>query len=935
MTDPKRYLITSALPYANGPKHIGHLAGAYLPADVYVRYLRAQKRDVVYVCGSDEHGAAITIQAMKEKTTPKAIVDKYHAMLKSNMADLGISFDIYHRTSEQIHHETAQEFFTMLNDNGDLEIKETEQFFDVEANTFLADRYIIGTCPVCANDSAYGDQCEKCGTDLSPEQLINPRSTLSGNAPIKKATTHWYLPLNKHEDFLRKWILEEHKEDWKANVVGQCKGWIEMGLQPRAVTRDLDWGIKVPAPLNPPTGGTLESESDDGSFKYNLADPMIYSLLKQFVAEHRSNPTEAENFMWQILRGKKIGGFKFRRQHIIGSYIADFVCLSQQIVIEIDGLIHQVPENILSDEARTLELNRLGFDVIRFTNDEVFNDTDNVIKKITYELTKKSLKVLESKASAVQELRDSVNVEEKNLKVLESKVPAVQELRDSANVEEKNLKVLESKVPPVEGFREAGKVLYVWFDAPIGYISATKQWALDNKKDWRPYWYNSESEKGDTKLVHFIGKDNIVFHAIIFPVMLKLHGNILPDNVPSNEFMNLEGDKMSTSRGWSIEMDDYINDFVKKENGGDQMVDALRYYLTAIAPETKDSEFTWKGFQDAVNGELVAVFGNFVNRAFVLMHKLCGGKVPKFHNDIIDEADKQLLEEIKNTKALLEKNIEGYKFRDAQTAVIDLARKGNKYMQDKEPWIIAKQTTDDGQLTTEAQALVDNCMHICLQLVANLAIFINPFLPNAAKRMCTMMKTVDKMLDWENAGSTKLLSVGYSLRPPELLFRKIEDTEVAEQIEKLKIKSARMKTTDDGQEAVGNGQLAIGKEQASVESTKSEMKNLKSEIQFDDFAKIDLKVGTIVSAEKVEKADKLLKLEVDLGFEVTTIVSGIALHFEPATIVGKQVVVVANLAPRKMRGIESNGMILMAEDATGKLHFVAPSDVVGNGSGVS
>jgi methionyl-tRNA synthetase len=725
MTDPKRYLITSALPYANGPKHIGHLAGAYLPADVYVRYLRAQKRDVVYVCGSDEHGAAITIQAMKEKTTPKAIVDKYHAMLKSNMADLGISFDIYHRTSEQIHHETAQEFFTMLNDNGDLEIKETEQFFDVEANTFLADRYIIGTCPVCANDSAYGDQCEKCGTDLSPEQLINPRSTLSGNGPIKKATTHWYLPLNKHEDFLRKWILEEHKEDWKANVVGQCKGWIEMGLQPRAVTRDLDWGIAVP---------------------------------------------------------------------------------------RTDG---------------------------------------------------------------------------------------------------------------------AGKVLYVWFDAPIGYISATKQWAIDNEKDWKPYWYND-----DTKLVHFIGKDNIVFHAIIFPIMLKLHGNILPDNVPSNEFMNLEGDKMSTSRGWSIEMDDYINDFVKKENGGDQMVDALRYYLTAIAPETKDSEFTWKGFQDAVNGELVAVFGNFVNRAFVLMHKLCGGKVPKFHNEIIDEADKQLLEEIKNTKVLLEKNIEGYKFRDAQTAVIDLARKGNKYMQDKEPWIIAKQTTDDGQLTTEAQALVDNCMHICLQLVANLAIFINPFLPNAAKRMCTMMKTVDKMLDWENAGSTKLLSVGYSLRAPELLFRKVEDTEVAEQIEKLKIKSAAIKmTTDNGQEAVGNEQLAMSKELGVIE--KSKIDNLKSEIIFDDFAKIDLKVGTIVSAEKVEKADKLLKLEVDLGFEVRTIVSGIALHFEPVAIVGKQVVVVANLAPRKMRGIESNGMILMAEDAAGKLHFVAPNDAVNNGSGVS
>jgi methionyl-tRNA synthetase len=726
MTDPKRYLITSALPYANGPKHIGHLAGAYLPADVYVRYLRAQKRDVVYVCGSDEHGAAITIQAMKEKTTPKEIVDKYHAMLKSNMADLGISFDIYHRTSEPIHAETAQEFFTALNDKGDLERKETEQFYDEEAKTFLADRYIVGTCPVCANPNAYGDQCERCGTSLSPEQLINPRSTLSGNSPVKKATTHWFLPLNKHEDFLRKWILEAHKDDWKANVLGQCKSWIDLGLQPRAVTRDLDWG--VPVPVHP--------EGD-------------------------------------------------------------------------------------------------------------------------------------------------------------------------------------------------GKVLYVWFDAPIGYISATKQWAINNGKDWKPYWYND-----DTKLVHFIGKDNIVFHAIIFPVMLKLHGNILPDNVPSNEFMNLEGDKMSTSRGWSIEMDDYINDFVKKENGGDQMVDALRYYLTAIAPETKDSEFTWKGFQDAVNSELVAVFGNFVNRAFVLMHKLCGGKVPVFHNDIIDDADKQLLTDIASAKTKIEDLIEGYKFRDALFEVIDLARKGNKYMQDKQPWIVAKQTTDDGRPTKEAQMQIDNCMHICLQLTANLAIFINPFLPFAAKKMCHMMKVVDKMLDWENAGKAKLLSVGYSLRPPELLFRKIDDTEVAEQVEKLKIKKMEVEkmTTDNGQPTTDNGQPTTGNEQPTTDNQSA---NLKSEIVFDDFAKIDLKTGTIVSAEKVEKADKLLKLEVDLGFEVRTIVSGIALHFDPAAIVGKQVVVVANLAPRKMRGIESNGMILMAEDADGKLKFVAPNETVANGSGVS
>ena len=571
MKQPKRYLITSALPYANGPKHIGHLAGAYLPADIYVRYLRAKKEDVVYVCGSDEHGAAITIQAMKEHTTPREIVDKYHAMLKSNMADLGISFDIYHRTTSPIHHETAQEFFTMLNNNGDLIQKETEQFYDEEAKSFLADRYIIGTCPVCGNENAYGDQCEKCGTSLSPDQLINPRSTLSGNPPTKKLTTHWFLPLDKHEAFLREWILTEHKDDWKINVLGQCKSWMDLGLQPRAVTRDLDWGIKLPSDVE--------------------------------------------------------GGL--------------------------------------------------------------------------------------------------------------------------------------------------GKVLYVWFDAPIGYISATKQWALDNNNDWKPYWYND-----DTKLVHFIGKDNIVFHAIIFPVMLKLHGNILPENVPSNEFMNLEGDKMSTSRGWSIEMEDYINDFVKKDNGGDMMVDALRYYLTQIAPETKDSEFTWKGFQDAVNSELVAIFGNFVNRAMVLMHKLCNGKVPPLHADVIDDADRKMMQDIQNTKINIEGLIETYKFRDALYEVIDLARKGNKYMQDKQPWIVAKSL----EAEPYAQKLIDNSLHICLQLTANLAIFSNPFLPFAARKICYMLKVVDKILDWENAGKAKLVSVGYSLRAPELLFRKIEDEEVKEQI---------------------------------------------------------------------------------------------------------------------------------------------------------
>jgi methionyl-tRNA synthetase len=648
MNTPKRYLITSALPYANGLKHIGHLAGAYLPADTYVRYLRAQKKDVVYVCGSDEHGAAITIQAMKEKTTPKAIVDKYHEILKSNMADLGISFDIYHRTSSPLHHETAREFFTALNNENALEVKETEQYYDEEAKTFLADRYIVGTCPVCGNDNAYGDQCERCGTSLSPEQLINPRSTLSGNAPIKKQTKHWYLPLNKHEDFLREWILDEHKSDWKANVLGQCKSWLDAGLQPRAVTRDLDWGIEVPLP--------------------------------------------------------------------------------------------------------------------------------------------------------------------------------------------------EAK----------GKVLYVWFDAPIGYISATKQWALDNNKDWKPYWNDKE-----TKLVHFVGKDNIVFHCIIFPVMLKLYGDILPDNIPANEFMNLEGDKMSTSRGWSIEMEDYINDFVKKENGGGMLVDSLRYYLTLIAPENKDSEFTWKGFQDAVNSELVSIFGNFVNRAFVLMHKLCKGKVPPLHADVLDEKDKQLFEEIQNTKTKIENLIENYKFRDALYEVIDLARKGNKYLQEKEPW---KKASAEGA-TEENQKLIDNCLHVCLQLTANLAVFINPFLPNTSKKMLGMMKVVDKMLDWENAGKTKLLSVGYSLREPQLLFRKIEDTEVAEQIEKLKIKSKMME------------------EAKPIVPESTEQPVIKPTIEFDDFAKLDLRVATILSAEKVAKADKLLKLEVDLGFEKRTIVSGIALHF--------------------------------------------------------
>lgn len=705
MTNPKRYLITSALPYANGLKHVGHLAGAYIPADIYVRYLRAQQRDVVFVCGSDEHGTAIPIQAMKEGTTPQAIIDKYHEAMKQDFEDLSVSFDIYHRTSSPLHHETAQEFFTYLNDRGELETKESEQYYDEEAKTFLADRYIKGTCPNCGYENAYGDQCERCGTSLSPDELINPVSTLSGSKPVKRKTTHWYLPLGKHEDFLRQWILEDHKDDWRSTVVGQCKSWIDGGLQPRAVTRDLDWGVKVP-----------------------LADA-------------------------------------------------------------------------------------------------------------------------------------------------------------------------------------AGKVLYVWFDAPIGYISATKQWAINNNKDWKPYWQDK-----DTKLVHFIGKDNIVFHCIIFPVMLKLHGDIVPTNVPANEFLNLEGEKMSTSRNWKLDMRDYIDDFVKKENGGGQMVDALRYYLTQIAPETKDSDFTWKGFQLAYKSELTDIFGNFVNRTFVLMHKLCGGKVPAFHNDLIDDQDKQLITDISESKQKVESLLEEYRFREAMYEVIDLARKGNQYMQKKEPWIVAKGLAENPEL----QKQIDNCLHICLQLTANLAVLINPFLPNTAKTMLHMMKVVDKMLEWKNAGNMKLLSVGYSLREPQLLFRKIEDAEITEQIEKLK---ARLKEAE----------AAL---KATVKEQPKEEPAPKAEIQYDDFAKLDLKVGTITAAEKVPKADKLLKLEVDLGFEKRTIVSGIALHFDPTAIIGKQVVVVANLAPRKMRGIESNGMILMAED-NGKLKFVNPDEETANGSGVS
>lgn len=713
MNSPSRYLLTAALPYANGPLHIGHLAGCYLPADIYARYLRAKQLDVKFVGGSDEHGVPITIRAMKEGKTPQQIVDHFNAIIKDSFEQMGISFDIYSRTSNEVHHKTAQDFFLNLYEKGLFEEKETEQYFDEKTNTFLADRYITGTCPVCGNPNAFGDQCEKCGSSLSPEQLINPKSTLSDAVPIKKKTTHWYFPLQNYESFLQKWILEDHKE-WKNNVYGQCKSWLDKGLQPRAMTRDSNWGVKVPLP-------------------------------------------DAE-----------------------------------------------------------------------------------------------------------------------------------------------------------------GKVLYVWFDAPIGYISATKELTAN----WEDYWC-----KEDTKLVHFIGKDNIVFHCIIFPSMLKAHGGfVLPDNVPANEFLNIEGEKVSTSRNWAVWIDEYLKDFPDQQ-------DSLRYVLCANAPETKDNDFTWKDFQDRNNSELVSIFGNFVNRTFVLMHKLCKGKVPPLHPTVLDDVDRQMVQEFALTKQKIEDLIEHYKFREALYEVIDLARKGNKYMQDKQPWIEARNVDEDGNIIEEAQAKIDNALHICLQLCANLAIFINPFLPFTAQKLSKMMKVVDKMLLWENGGKLKLLSTGYTLRAPELLFRKIEDAEITFQVEKLKAGLVK-------QSAISGTETATDNDLASIVTTDKVTKSekevfLKPEINYDDFAKIDLKTGTILSAEKVVKADKLLKLEIDLGFETRTIVSGLALQFAPEDIVGKKVVVVANLAPRKMRGIESNGMILMAEDSDGKLQFVNPDVAVDNGSGVN
>jgi methionyl-tRNA synthetase len=702
----KRHLITAALPYANGPVHIGHIAGNFLPADIYARYMRAMGKDVLYICGTDEHGVPITIRAMKEGVTPQDVVDKYYAIISESLKEMGMSFDIFSRTSKPIHHQTASDFFTTLYNKGIFEEKETEQFFDEEKQTFLADRYITGTCPKCANPNAYGDQCEKCGSTLNPDELINPRSTISDSIPVKKLTKHWYFPLNKYQDWLKQYILEDH-QDWKNNVYGQCKSWLDNDLNPRAMTRDGNWGVKV----------------------------------------------------------------------------------------------------------------------------------------------------------------------------------------------------------PVEG--ADGKVMYVWFDAPIGYISATKELLPDT---WKDYWCDKEG----TELIHFLGKDNIVFHCIIFPAMLHAHGEfIVPNQVPANEFLNIEGEKVSTSRNWAVWVNEYVKDFPG-------MQDTLRYVLCANMPENKDNDFTWKDFQLKHNSELVAIFGNFVNRAFVLMHKLCGGKVPTFHLDIKDEKDDALYAKIVETKAIIEKNLNEFKFRDSLFAIIDLARAGNVYLQEKEPWKkkgIITTPDENGLLAPPTadqiadQQLIDNCMHICLQLCANLAIYIHPFLPFTAEKMCKLMKVVPKMLEWQNGGNLQLLKTGYSLNAPELLFRKIEDAEIEAQIEKLK------------------ANLIKPVEAAPVEKI-SKATAIKPAITFEDFDKIDLRVGTITSAEKVEKADKLLKLTVDLGFEQRTVVSGIAAHYSPEEIIGQQVTMVANLAPRKMRGIESNGMILMSENADGKLIFVNPKSDSVNGGGV-
>jgi len=696
---PKRITITSALPYANGPKHIGHLAGAYIPADVYARFNRMNDRDVLFVCGSDEHGTAIPNQALKENTTSRAIIDKYHQLILECFQKLDISFDIYHRTSEPIHHQTAQEFFLRLYEKGLMEEEVSEQYYDEQTGTFLADRYIIGTCPKCKHDHAYGDQCEKCGSTLSPRELIQPRSALSGNAPVLRPTKHWYLPLAKWEPWLKEWILQSHESDWKPNVYGQCKSWIDAGLQSRAMTRDLDWGIKVPLP-------------------------------------------GAE-----------------------------------------------------------------------------------------------------------------------------------------------------------------GKVLYVWFDAPIGYISATRAFFEElssgkkifstpqrdfgkvDLEDWKKYW-----QSDDTRLVHFIGKDNIVFHCIIFPVMLHAHGDfIVPEQVPANEFMNLEGEKMSTSRGWSIEMHEFLEDFPEK-------TDELRYCLLTNLPETKDSEFTWKDFQAKNNNELVAILGNFVNRALVLTEKNFSSKVPAC--GALQSIDQQVLEEMSAYPAKIAQAIELYRFREATALMIDLARAGNKYLADTEPWKLSK--TDPSRVAT--------ILNIALQISAALAVVAEPFLPKTSSRLKTMLQL--KPQSWE-AASKPLLPEGHVLGAATLLFQKIEDDVIESQRAKLINRSKAMTPT-------------------SIQVPPS-----KDQIQFDDFSKMDIRIATVLEAERVEKSKKLLKLKLDTGLDQRTVMSGIAEHFQPEELIGKQVTILANLAPRKIMGVESQGMILMAEDSEGKLRLLNPSAPVNPGSTVS
>lgn len=672
----KRYLVTSALPYANGPVHIGHLAGVYIPSDIYTRYLRLRGADVISVCGSDEHGVPITIKARQEGVSPQVIVDKYHNIIKESFRRFGMSFDIYSRTTSPVHHKTASDFFRTLYEKGEFIEQTSEQYYDPEAKQFLADRYIVGTCPHCQNDRAYGDQCEKCGSTLNPTDLINPKSAITGATPVLRKTKHWFLPLDKHEAFLRKWILEDHKE-WKPNVYGQCKSWLDLGLQPRAVSRDLDWGIPV----------------------------------------------------------------------------------------------------------------------------------------------------------------------------------------------------------PVEGAE--GKVLYVWFDAPIGYISATKELT----PDWEKYWKDEE-----TKMVHFIGKDNIVFHCIVFPSMLQAHGGyILPDNVPANEFLNLEGDKISTSRNWAVWLHEYLDEFPGKE-------DVLRYVLCANAPETKDNDFTWKDFQARNNNELVAILGNFVNRALVLTQKYYNGVVPAAGE--LTDYDRATIAEIPVIKKGLEDSIENYRFREALKVAMNLARLGNKYLADSEPWKLAKSDPER----------VKTILNIALQITANLAIVIEPFMPFTSEKLLKMLQIANP--GWDSIGSMELLPAGHQIGKPELLFEKIEDSLIEAQLEKL----AATKRANLAAEA--------GKQVAPQ----------KENISFDDFGKMDIRVVTIKAAEKIAKTKKLLKLTIDTGIDTRTIVSGIAEYYKPEELVGRQVLVLINLEPRELKGVLSQGMILMGQDATGKMVLLTPSDKVGSGT---